>query len=457
MKLLAALLTIVALVGALVLDLAYLYPILGALVLGLFILLKLDHLFLALLLITEGFIFGALGYGANTLLGLRVGYSDLLLAGLSVAALVRMVNVRGQLEGQRLRFSLFLVWGLLFLLSVVVHPEVFESGMSKFQLFCVNPFLIFLVGSNCLDRRERLEQGLIALAVVAIPLGLMILNTWVQAGFSSEETGLDAASLREATEEGTYLFRNKNISGAVFAALAPLFIGAAGALKSWLGRLASAGAAAVSMGVVFLSLSRGSLLSLLAGMFVLGLLGLRSRKVFFLLGTGFSALGLLILESLGLLEPLLLRFQEGADFNRLDLLQASARMIADQPLIGIGQSEFSFLEALGTYSRSDVNLVHPHNSFLQMAVFGGLPLFFTFLLLIGSLLRRPGGHFSVEPSWHRLQASVLAGVVAFLVNMLTDFIYFNSISCFIFWILVTVYASRALWEPSNASNKITEE
>ncbi|MFA7329608.1 MAG: O-antigen ligase family protein [Candidatus Delongbacteria bacterium] len=455
MKVLAALLTITALVGALVLNLAYLYPILGALLLGLFILLKLDHLFLGLLLAAEGFVFGALGYGANTLLGLRVGYSDLLLLGLAIAALIRMAINRDPPEGQSRTLVLFFVWMLLFAVNVAVHPDVMEAGLSKFQLFCVDPFLIFLVGTRSLDRRDRLETALIALALVALPLGLMVAKNWVAAGLRSDDAVLDANTLREATLDTTFMFSNKNISASMFAALTPLFLGAAGALRSTLGRIVCGLAAATGAAVVFLALSRGSLVALAVGLLVYGGLGLRSRKTFAIVGVVSAAVLTAVLAQVGLLEPILARFQESTDFNRLELLRSSLSMLADYPLTGIGMSEFSFLEMLYFHSQSDVNLVHPHNSFLQMAVFGGIPLFLAFFGVLVSALWGGKREPAEDPDWRRMQVASLASVVVFLVNMLTDFIYFNSISCFTFWILVSVYASSGLWVKQQTESSAT--
>jgi len=445
MKLLAALLTTVALVGALTLKLAYLYPILGVLALALFLMLDQEHHYLGLVLAVEGFVFGALGYGANTLVGLRVGYADLLLLSLAVVALVRLAITRHAIPGQFLPLTLFGVWILLFAGNVAIHPEVLESGLSRFQLFCVDPFLIYVVGTVSLDSRERVEQAVITLALVALPLGLMIAGNWLAVGLTSEDAVLDAGTLKEAAAESTFMFRNKNIGAAVFAALAPLFLGAAGSLKSWLGRLACGTAALVAGAVVAFSLSRGSLTALLVGLLVFWLLGVRSRKTFLLAGLAFMGLATLALEQVGVLEALLRRFEEEADVNRLELLWASLGMIRDYPLTGIGMSEFSFLETLYFYSRGDVNLVHPHNSFLQMAVFGGLPLAAAFLGLLGVLLSNSRQLRHHEAGERRLQAAVLAGTLAFLVNMLTDFIYFNSITCFTFWFLLTMLSSRGLW------------
>jgi O-antigen ligase len=442
MKVLAALLTILALVGALVLDLAYLYPILGAIALGLVLVLKLDHLFFAGLLLSEGFVFGLLGYGANDFFGLRIGYSDLLLLSLGITVIVRLIYNRGELASYRTQLTLFIVWILLYTFSVLLHPELLESGLAKWQLFCIDPFLIFLVGIRALDCQERVEQAVLALTLAALPLGIMIASNWLSTGISTEESLLDADALREATAEGTYMFRNKNISGAIFAALAPLFVGVAWTYRGWLPRLLGLAALAVSLTVVALSLSRGSILALSVGFLLLGSLTARSRTAFILSSAVVGGLALLTLEAVGLLAPILERFEGGFDLNRAELFRASLGMIADYPLTGIGMSEFRFLDLVAYYSGSDVNLVHPHNSFLQMVVFGGLPLLAGFLVLLTSLLRN-GPLAEPYTAARRFQVASLASVLVFLLNMLTDFVYFNSISCFVFWILLTIHVSHA--------------
>lgn len=443
MDFLLAILTIIAIVGSFVFKIAYLYPVIASIGLVLLVKLKLEHYTFALLLMTESLIFGILGYGANRIVGLRVGYSDLLLLSLGVIIIIRLGLKKVQITGNGQVMAVFMLWMLIFALGIFAHPEVIEAGLSKFQLMCVDPFLIYIIGISSLRSKEQIRKAILAIALVVIPLAIWTIWHWLFSSFGSGENIIDAEALREATAEIDYMFRNKNLSGALFASLIPLFIGSLVTGKSIIERIVYAIAVIISFAVVISSLSRGSNVSLIIGLSILAMTLGKSRFKVLITSAVLMLVVIGIMNSLGFLDAISQRFETVVDFDRLGLFKSSLLMLTDYPLMGIGMSEASFQEAIYLYSRNDVNLVHPHNSYLQMAVFGGIPLLLTFLGLIFVILRKNVGAYDISLKQQQMRVGISVSIVVFMINMLTDYTYFNSVTCYLFWILLTIYQANA--------------
>jgi O-antigen ligase len=95
----------------------------------------------------------------------------------------------------------------------------------------------------------------------------------------------------------------------------------------------------------------------------------------------------------------------------------AGQMIAEHPIAGIGFGEKQFvkeMEALGFSDRYNTeSLDNPHNSYLQMAVYGGIPLLATFLVANLILLWTAG-----VASWRNDGSSTTASLFGLAVGIL---------------------------------------
>jgi O-antigen ligase len=424
--------TALCIVGALVLKIGYLYPLLGAIFYLLYFKLDLSYLFFPLILFLEMFVYGVLGYGSNHVFGMRAGYSDIfLLLTAGILVLNRAISNEERENDIGLVFFFF-GWILLFLISVFSHHEYLHSGLRMFQLAGAEPFLILLIGFLSIKTKQQLIKSTIFSALLFIPFGFWTLSNWGFFAGVAETTTEAAIQLAEATVDSTYFYRNKNISSAVFLTVAPVFTGFAIFDTRKFVKFILGAAAAVSTLVVFASQSRGAIVAMVAGYCIAAILSFKLR-IRLLFGSIFIALvGTVVLFYSGLGSIILTRlFQEGAA-NRLELLQASLAMIIDNPITGIGLSENAFMNAIYFYSRSGANFAHPHNSYLMLAVFGGLPLFVWFIALIVALFKRPFRQkLTGQRQW--LKWGLSAGSISFLIIILSDFHLFVSVSSMCFW------------------------
>ena len=131
----------------------------------------------------------------------------------------------------------------------------------------------------------------------------------------------------------------------------------------------------------------------------------------------------------------------GTTFFRLQLWEASLRMIRDHPALGVGMDNFLY-QYRSTYllpdAVADPNLSHPHNLVLNFWLQMGLPGLAALLWLSLALVRTARGLLrSPRPAFER---AVLVGVIGALVDLvvhgMVDNSYFLVDLAFQFWLLI---------------------
>jgi len=116
------------------------------------------------------------------------------------------------------------------------------------------------------------------------------------------------------------------------------------------------------------------------------------------------------------------------------------RIISDYPLVGIGFGEKQYIEYALRYGfkeeYSSMPLDNPHNSYLEMAVFAGIPALFIFILFnilmvkkgIGVILMHKGDELSLY------LAGLLAGILGFLASAYVDMHMFTATVAPVYWL-----------------------
>lgn len=128
------------------------------------------------------------------------------------------------------------------------------------------------------------------------------------------------------------------------------------------------------------------------------------------------------------------------------------RIIADHPLAGVGFGERQFLQVMEDYGFSDeygaASLDNPHNSYLQAAVYAGIPALAAFLLANGLLLRnavrsfRRGG--DGQPP---VVFGFAVGIAGFLVAIYPDMQLFTPNVAPVYWVFFGLLLSLAAAVP----------
>ena len=222
--------------------------------------------------------------------------------------------------------------------------------------------------------------------------------------------------------EGTLGHANALGQFLVLAVLAVVALALAeqGTLR-WLG-FAAAGAGSLALVVTF---SRASWIALAVGTSVY-LLERRTRVPVLVAGgvAGLGAAALALLGSGAIGDRISSLFSGEArglyDFRR-ELVERAARLAADNPLTGFGD-----FEEMGVYAGRPDIATHPHNLFLGLAVFFGIPAALAFAGVVLLALKAVwAGYRSAGPL--RLTAlGFLALLVAFLVDGFFEYPFWNT-------------------------------
>lgn len=202
------------------------------------------------------------------------------------------------------------------------------------------------------------------------------------------------------------------------------------------------GGATVLLGMLFLTASRGGFVGLLVAAMVfvyrrrgaLGALAVLAALVVavFVLPTdlGTRALASLFQDPAELPPGL-----EQSNRAHAALFWAALRMIADNPVFGVGPARFKELSTL--YTDPDVPAHIAHNTFLEIGAEFGLPVLAVFLLLVLAVLRTLGRAMRLRGSpGARQLAGWAEGLRAGLVGFLAAGLFISAQYEKVFWVIV---------------------
>jgi len=365
---------------------------------------------------------------ANTAIGISIG-----------TFLVEKILKREKPAGVTLPllvFGVFILTGLLSLINSVDWHASFK-GITKL----LKALMIFLVYSQQVKTRSHFKG-------IAIACAAAITLTGVDA-FWQLLTGKDfirqnALQSAIGLPRATAAFPGCNAMGIYLTALTPLIAGLILFYRSRKERILFFIAAAVGAAGIYLSLSRGAGLGFFVSLFFLSLI--KKNK---LIIAGLIALILVYPMVMPQTikdwtrtrnnNPLLVLI----DPARITIFENSLNMIWHHPVIGVGINTFS--QNYGKYKTAHAesrfktsDTYYAHNNFLHLAGEMGLTGLLVFLAFLWVVFTAAWRAFKGQgdPFLKALSAGVLAALLAYLVNGLTETSLYHSRLVMIFWFLV---------------------
>ncbi len=345
--------------------------------------------------------------------------------------------LRGLLSAMRPRA--FPMLALAFLALGVLSLGVTSSlrlSLRELRVNVLEPVLLyFLMVSTWREERQVVSavKALVAGGAVVATYGLY---QWLFTGdvITAEGVRRMLATYRSPNNLGLYLER-----------IIPWSLALAWSAGRWrkiyLGALGSLGLA------LFLTFSVGAWLGAAGGLFAVGLFLFKGRKALatvLILGLLAGGLALPIVRVERVISHLSFR-QETTTFLRLQVWQASANMIRDHPLLGVGLD--GFLEQYRTrYIRPEAwkepNLSHPHNLILEFWVNLGVPGVVILVLFLWGFYRRASHVYHEVPPEGEGRAMLLGAMgamTAAVVHGLVDRFYFGAPDlAYVFFVTLTV-------------------
>ena len=353
--------------------------------------------------------------------------------------------------------SMCILVGIYFVLMAlsVLRSDPLLPAISEFRQVIVPQILAFLVAIRLLETPEEHRRFFLCLTPLVLLVGVfdfwdIFFDRWVL--YSDV---LNNAIYWNNRKQGRYgsVFLNPNYLGAfvvlVFPALFGYFLD-----KQRLALRMLCGASLLALAFCLIETqSRGPLLAVAVAsvLLVIGPVTGVSRMRRFGMFALFVAVLTLFMP--GFYEHSIQRF--GAVENELSEDKPSrettwsytSRLIAEQPLLGIGFGEAGFVSAMRATDFHDRfehdSLDNPHNSYLQVAVYAGIPALAAFILanltLLAHALRVLMG--SANESSGRAGLGLTVGIIGFLVSIYTDPQLFTSTVAPVYWVFAGLLLS----------------
>ncbi|MEX2049356.1 MAG: O-antigen ligase family protein [Gemmatimonadota bacterium] len=352
------------------------------------------------------------------LLGAQVAPLEAVVGGGAIGYLAGLAMRR---EGFRIRSADWTFAALLAFIALSALGPVDNSDRVRELLFWGALGTVFHTVSTNLGNRRNLRLLLVALAVSTLVEASLALFEYVDSW--SERLSLLDGAIVYPLPNGTLGHPNALAQFLVLAVLATLALALAEAGAPRRFGFLAAGAGSLALIVTF---SRASWIALALGASVY-LVERRTRVPVLVAGTvatvGAAALALLHTGAIGARISSLFRDEAGELYDfRLELIRRAARVAAEHPLTGSGH-----FEEVGVYAGRPDLATHPHNLFVGLAVFFGIPAAVAFAALVLLALRAAWKGVRTHAGAHRLTAvGFLALLVAFLVNGLLEYPFWNT-------------------------------
>ena len=295
------------------------------------------------------------------------------------------------------------VVGIL-LLALASTVQAFEASIAVATTTRYASFVALYVIVSQFVGAHRLQRQIAWVLTIASTVGAVVA---LRSYFTGE------------TVVATLPYANPSDFAFILATTLPLSFWLLGAAPRW--RLPLFGAIGLISAATVLSLSRGTIVGLAAGLAWMVIVD--RRHIRYLIGGGLLALtiALLVIRSdPSRFETALLYKEKVADYNvttRYDAWFAAADLAAEKPLLGVGPGNFRFYyndrtgRPAGTH-----NLFVAHNAYLDMAAelgVGGMILFLIYLGMTMSRLTVAARRGNGPPGYARaLRVSLIIAIVA---------------------------------------------
>ena len=359
---------------------------------------------------------------------------------------------------------------LLFVSALRSDPVM--AGIFEFRRLIVPQIVAFMVAIRGVRSADDFRRFF--LSVSALSLGLAVFVFW-DLFFEVSLLRSDLLAKPEYfvnRQHGRFgsFFLNPNYLGAFTVLIFPaMFVWAVGEQRRSLKAAAATGLLSLAFCLVETQ-SRGPMLAFVIAL-VLMLLGpgggvSRARRV----GLFLVFIAVFSVFMPGFLDHATERFRELEEETTTEVARSRAtawlytqRAIGDSPLAGIGFGEQQFLNAMtaygfeATYGAASVD--NPHNSYLQMAVYAGIPALLVFVFANVVLLARAGWSILRRPLGAQRQFAfgLAVGVTAFLAVIYPDMHMFTLTVAPAYWLFFGLLFSLAFGTPAAASAAIAPE
>ncbi|MFA5576477.1 MAG: O-antigen ligase family protein [Tissierellaceae bacterium] len=359
----------------------------------------------------------------STSLGLILGFAIIVLTILS--------NIYKENEFRQP--SLYLFFSILFLISIIVNGAI-NTGPSK----AIEVFIIFVVFASfglfvpyIVNDKDKLKLILNLISFTVVLLGIYGIYQFIF-GAPMDEAWLDKDVAPNVIRVYS-AFGNPNVYGEYLVLVLPIIFALFYTEKDKFKKVVYLLILILGFGNVFLTFSRGSMLSLAIAISILVILKARAYIPALLI--------LAVLGAVALPESIIARILSiftGGDTStsyRKSIYQASINMLRDYYVAGTGLGQFK--EIYKVYSLNAAKSFHAHNTFLMISIEMGILGIGSFFAMILSWAREIISTLKYrDDQMSFISISIFAGIVGCSIQGMVDHIWHNYDIMFMYFILL---------------------
>jgi len=300
--------------------------------------------------------------------------------------------------------------------GISIYPYATEMELIRLTVF----IMLFLMTAYGIDSRQEIKRTIRIISLFGFFLGLFSIiqhATWNGRIYW----------FRELTQGGTPFgpFVNRNHFAGLMGMIVPLSLGLTFSERNREKKALQIFISVIMSLALFLSLSRGGIISFFGGLFIFSIviLTLKRGSSYRRLLPIFIFLAILVIYLLYLgITPIVERFYKTdvTSEQRLSAWQASLSIISDFPIFGSGMGTFQYIfkkyKPDGLYAYWD----HAHNDYIEQLVEGGI---LGFILIAAFLFFVIRGLFRIDIKKNDLylRAGIISSITAMMTHSFFDF------------------------------------
>jgi O-antigen ligase len=363
------------------------------------------------------------------------------------------------------------IWVLILLLQALDIPLSSSpaAALHYYVVVIFNAALGYVLGTQFGTDISRLKKLLIPLAVLASVIAihgiiesttgnfLFLTPSW--ASWLAVENYYILFGTNQI-RAGSFLI-NPDDFGTYCSVMLPILLGLVVAAKSVRGKvLASVGAFLVSLALLF-TFSTAAWIATAVGVFAALVLIARGWARLYLPTLILAVMGLLAVAFQGAVQVLIAHATAPRELGlRIGAWLTGLNVIQHNPLIGVGLGYSNYVARSIPYRspQQDIALSHPHNSFLEVAAFGGVPTGILYIAVLLLVIWQAFGNYRRAHAHDKvLIGSILVAVLVLTVNSLATAAWTFQPVALLAWMILGAAASPYLLSRRDATSATADD
>lgn len=356
----------------------------------------------------------------------------------SAFSFVLMASITPNFEFKHYKInSWILAFSIVIAISALISISMTES--LQIAMLMIAFVLSYFIVINVVTTKKQLKMILYILTIVATLTAIYGIYQYLFGDVYSQ-AWLDSEMFEDIKMRVYSTLENPNVYGEYLLLVIPMMVGLLWTEKGWKKKIFLFACTCISGLALVLTFSRGCWLGILFALAILAVI----------IDRRFIWLGVLLLISFPFILPdtIINRFtsignmQDSSTSYRVYIWMGTLAMLKDYWLSGVGMGITSFNTIYPLYSYHNISAPHSHNLYLQVIVEYGIVGFVTMIGVMYNYFKEIV--ISLKAKKNIVLSGLMAGMLGFLLQSMTDHTWYNYRVVFMFWIIIglSIVASK---------------